>query len=175
MSGGRGTRPRCRKLPRLPRFAGLLDFFGRFRRGFSAQHDVLNIRGVRVGVLGSVGEIQRCYQAIRIDRVGQRLKQLEGAQTTFEQLEPLTVGRKYAEYRRPPLRYLTEQLEPGAVLQPFRSHDDFERVGAEQIEAVALVRDRVDGIQITERSGDRLVTGGILVDDEHTHAGKLPA
>src|SRR5262249_17925623 len=25
-----------------------------------------------------------------------------------------------------------------------------------------------------QRSGDRLVIGGILVDDEHTHAGKLP-
>jgi hypothetical protein len=136
---------------------------------------VLNISSVCVGFLGSVGEIQRCDQAIRIDRVGQRLKQLEGAQTAFEQLEPLTIGRKNAQNRRPSLRYLAEQLEPGAVLQPFGSHDDFERVGAQQIEAVALVRDRVDGIQLTERSGDRLVTGGILVDDEHTHAGKLPA
>jgi hypothetical protein len=136
---------------------------------------VLNVGSVCIGILGGAGEIQRCDQTTRIDGVGQRLKQLEGAQPALEQLQPLTIGRKYAQNRRPPLGYRTEQLEPGTVLQPFGRYDDLERVGAQQIEAVALVRNRIDGIQITQRSGDRLVAGGILVDDEHTHAGKLPA
>jgi len=136
---------------------------------------MLNIGSIRVGILGSVGKIQRCDQTIRIDGVGQRLKQLEGAQPALEQLQALAIGRKYAQNRRPPLGYRTEQLEPGTVLQPFGGHDDLERVGAQQIEAVALVRNRIDGIQITQRSGDHLVAGRILVDDEHTHAGTLPA
>jgi hypothetical protein len=136
---------------------------------------VLNIGSICIGVLGSASEIQRCDQTIRIDGVGQRLKQLEGAQSALEQLQALTIGCKYAQNRRPPLGDRTEQLEPGTVLQPFGGHDDLERVGAQQIEAVALVRNRIDGVQITQRSGDHLVAGGILVDDEHTHAGTVPA
>jgi hypothetical protein len=100
------------KLARPRRLCGLLDFFGCFRRRLAAQHDVLNIGSVCVGVLDSVGEIQRCNQPLRIDRVGQRLKQLERTQSAFEQLQPLTIGCKYAQHRWPPLRYLTQQFEP---------------------------------------------------------------
>jgi hypothetical protein len=107
---------------------------------------VLNIRGVRVGVLGSVGEIQRCDQTVRIDWVGQRLKQLKRSQSPLEQLQPLTIRRKYTQNRRPLLGYLTQQLEPGTVLESFGGHDDLERVRAQQIEAVAFVRNRIDGV-----------------------------
>jgi hypothetical protein len=127
-----GSRPRhglrCGKLARLARFCGLLDFFRFFRRGLPAQHDVLDIGSVCVGILGSASEVQRCDQTIRIDRVGQRLKQLEGAQSALEQLQPLAIGREYAQNRRPLPGHRTEQLEPGTVLEPFGGHDDLERV-----------------------------------------------
>jgi hypothetical protein len=78
--------------------------------------------------LGGGGEIQRCDQTIRIDGVGQGLKQLERTQSALEQFQPLAIGRKYAQNRRPLPGYRAEQLEPGTVLQPFGGHDDLERV-----------------------------------------------
>jgi hypothetical protein len=125
--------------------------------------------------LRGIGQGKRRDQPFRIDRVGQRLKQFERAESPSEQLQPVTIGREYAQDGRPLLGNLSEQLEPGTILEAFAGNDDFEGVRTQQIQAVALVRDGVDRIEIAKRSGDRLVAGGILVDDEHTHAGKLPA
>jgi hypothetical protein len=136
---------------------------------------VLDVRSISVGVLSGVSESERCNQTLRVDGVGQSLKQLEGAQSPAQQLQPLSICREDAQHRGPLLGNLAEQLEPGTVLEPFRGHDDLECVRAQQVQAVAFVRHTVDAVQVPERSGDRQVTGRILVDNEHTHAGKLPA
>jgi hypothetical protein len=136
---------------------------------------VLDIRGIGVGVPSGVSEVERCDQTLGVNRVGQSLKQLERAQSPAEQLQPLSIRRKDAQHGGPLLGDLAEQFEPGTVLEPFRGHDGLKYVRAQQIQAIAFVRHTVDAVQVPERSSDRQVTGRILVDNEHTHAGKLPA
>jgi hypothetical protein len=134
---------------------------------------VLNIRSIGVGVLSGFGERKRCDQTFWVDGVGESLKQLERAQPPAEQLQPLSVGREDAQNGGPFLGDLAEQLESGAVLEPFRGHNDLVSVRAQQVEAIAFVRNTVDAVDLPERSGDRQVAGRILVDDEHTHAADV--
>ncbi|HEX7453986.1 MAG TPA: hypothetical protein VF294_16950, partial [Polyangiaceae bacterium] len=150
---------RLRRLSRLGRFA--------------AQLNLLSVGSVCIGMLSGGGQLERREQFLRVDRVGKGLKQLERAQSPAQELQPLPVRRKNAQHRRPFFGDLAEQLEPGTVLEPFRGYDDLERIRAQQVEAVTFVGDAVDGIQIPKRSGDRQVAGGILVDDEHTHAANV--
>jgi hypothetical protein len=136
---------------------------------------VLDIGGIGVGVLSGASEVERCDQTLGVNRVGQSLKQLERAQSPAQQLQPLSIRREDAQHGGPPLGDLAEQLEPGTILEPFRGYDDLKYVRAQQIQAIAFVRYTVDAVKVPERSSDRQVTRRILVDNEHTHAGKLPA
>ncbi len=176
-ASGRPRRGKVFRLLGLERVGQIRGFLGRIRhfgREFSAQLYVLDIGGIGVRVLSGVSEVECCDQTLGVNRVGQSLKQLERAQSTAEQLQPLSIGREDAQYGGPLLGDLAEQLEPGTVLEPLRGHDDLKWVRAQQIQAIAFVRDAVDAVQLPERSSDRQVTGRILVDNEHTHAGKLP-
>jgi hypothetical protein len=77
----------------------------------AGELDVLDVRRVGVGPLGGLRERQRRQQALRINRVGQRLKQLERPQATLEQLQPVTVRREDAQDGRPLLGNLPKKLE----------------------------------------------------------------
>jgi len=125
-------------------------------------------------LVGGSGQLERCDQLLGLDRVGQRLKNIERPQPPTQQLQPLAVGSENPQHRGPFLRDRPQQLETRAVFQPFGGYDDLERVRTQQVEAVAFVGYTVDSVKIPERSGDRQVAGGILVDNEHTHAAMLP-
>jgi hypothetical protein len=156
-------------------FCGRLSDTGLFGQRLPAQHYVLNIRSIGVGVLSGLSEIERGDQPLRNDWVGESLKQLERSQASAKQLQAVAIGREDAQNGGPLLGDLAEQLESGAVLEPFRGYNDLEGVRAQQVEAIALVCNAVDAVQVPERSGDRQVAGRILVYDEHTHAGTVPA
>jgi hypothetical protein len=136
---------------------------------------MLNVGSISIRILRSVCQVQRCDQTIRVDRVGQRLKQLEGPESASEELQAMPVGSEYPQDGGPLFGDLAQQLEPGAVFETLGGDDDLKCIRTQQFEAVALVRYGIDSVKIPERSGDRFIAGGILVDDEHTHAGKLPA
>jgi hypothetical protein len=148
---------------RLPGSLG----FG-LRRRLGSQLDLLFLAVLRGG-----GHLQCAKQLLRIDRIRERLKQLERPQAPAQQLQPLALGREYPQHGRPLLGHSAEQLQPRSVFQTFRGHDDLVRIGPEQVETVAFVAYTVDSVKIPERSGDRQVAGGILVDNEHTHAANV--
>ncbi len=126
-----------------------------------------------MSILSRGCEIQRGDQPFRIDGIGQRLEKVERPEPASKQLQPLAIRGKYAQDRRPFPTDLAEQLQARSVLQALGGNYDLERIRPEQVEAVALVRDGVDRVMLAKRSDDRFVAGGILVDDEHTHAQKL--
>jgi len=151
--------------------SGHLGSLGRLLRFTPYHTGQLNF--LAVGAVRGGRHLQRRQQLFRVNRVAEGLKQLEWSQAPAQQLQALAVRCKNAQHRGPLPGNLAEQLEPGAVLESFGGHNDLERVRAQQVEAVGLVGYAVDGIEIPERSGDAQVAGGILVDNEHTHAANV--
>jgi hypothetical protein len=97
---------------------------------------------------GRTGELQGAQQLLRIDRIAQRLEQLEGTQATLEELQPMGIGGEDSQDDRPALADLAQQLEPRSVFQPLTGDDDLEGVLAQEIQAVSLVGDRIDDIPL---------------------------
>jgi hypothetical protein len=73
------------RLERLAEFHRLGDL-GFLSRRFATQLDLFNIGSIGVGMLSGVSERKRCDQPLRVDRVGESLKQLERAQPPAKQL-----------------------------------------------------------------------------------------
>jgi hypothetical protein len=123
-----------------------LGRFGRRLFGIvAAQHDVLDIHRVRFGFPGGIREAERGQQLARVDRIGERLKQLKRPEPAFEQLEPLTLRCEDPQSGRPAFGHLAEQLEAGAVREPLAGDDHLEFILAQQVEAIRLGSDGIDG------------------------------
>jgi hypothetical protein len=69
---------------------------------------------------------------------------VERAEASLEQFEAFALGCKNAQHGGPLAPDLTQQLQARTVFQPFGGDDHLEGVQAQQIQAVALVRDSID-------------------------------
>jgi hypothetical protein len=108
------------------------------------EHDVLNGRRVGMGVMRFTRERQCREQLLRVDRVGECLKQLERPEPPLQQVQALAIG--------PALGDLAQQLQPRAILEALAGNHDVELVLAQQVDAVGLVRHGVDYEVLAQRA-----------------------
>jgi hypothetical protein len=109
----------------------------------------------------------------RLDGVGEGREQIEGSELAAQQRQALPVGREYPQGVRSALGYLAEQLQAGAVGEPFAGDDDLELGFAQQVDAIGLVGEYVDRELAGQRPHERFQHGGILIDDEDAHDDRL--
>ncbi len=96
---------------------------------------------------------------MRIDRIGQCLKQLEWPEPALQQLQALPVGREHSQRRGPALGDLAEQLQARTVLQALTRDHHVEIVLAQQVDAVRLGGNAVDRELRTQGADDRVQHG----------------
>ena len=91
---GRDARRRLRgrKVFRLFDFFSLFELVDHFRGHIATQHHVLNVGSVRVGILCRLGKVQRGDQAVRVNRIGEGLEQIERTEPALQKLQSLAIG-----------------------------------------------------------------------------------